>query len=490
MPKFHDLPSPEAVRFEHLEPRKLLSATLVHQPLDVGVDYTPLIVAGDPNGSPADSPANRVDPNTTTSPYGGVGSVYMQTSSGGYIGSAAAISRIHILTAGHNVDISGDGIVDVATSNFSFILNFGGSYSDEIYAKAIHLHPDYTGFSNPVVNDDLAIVELSRPLPEGVPIYPLYDTPFTAAERITMVGYGTSGDGVNGYYVNPRFDVKRVGYQMADAYEVDDEGSGSREVFEFDFDGAGINRWGGGSLGNDVESHIGGGDSGGPSFVTDANGNLSLFGVNTYSFGYFRTAAPYFGSGGGGMVISAYVDWINGILGNGTNDGGSSDGDDGGTVNTAPTASDDSATANKQGRVTLNVLANDTDPDGDALTVIDLIQPANGTVTVASNGDVTYTANKGFSGVDTFTYQASDGELASNVGTVSVTVGGNGGNDGGGKGGGTGKGGPKSERLSSILIAHAGLARPTQLSSLFSDTGIANSVAAADEQGPLARPNV
>ena len=457
----------EVVRFESLEPRKLLSASLPNQPLfDLAAhdasQLTPLIVAGDPNGTPADSPALRVDPNTVSSPFAGVGSVYMETSRGGYIGSAAAISPTHILTAGHNVDIDSNGVVDVATNAFRFILNAGGSFTDQIFAKAIYLHPDYTGFANPVVNDDIAVIELERPLPAGTPIYSLYETPFTQVEDITMVGYGTAGDAVNGYYINPEFDVKRVGWQQADAVEYDDEGSGSAEVFEFDMDGGGYNRFGGGSLGNNVESHIGGGDSGGPSFVTNADGSYSIFGVNTYSYGYTGTAAPKFGSAGGGMVVSAYSSWINGILGGGTGGGG---GGGGGDTNAAPVANDDSATANKRGRASLNVLANDTDPDGDALSVTTFTQPANGSVTMTTSGDVSYRANSGFSGVDTFTYEVSDGVLTGTA-TVSITVGGSGGGSGGG-----GKG-PKGSRLAPVEFGprQSLFAEGSTLTPLFTDS--------------------
>ena len=40
-----------------------------------GWTVTPAIVAGDPNGTPPDSPANRVDPNVATSPFSGVVSI-------------------------------------------------------------------------------------------------------------------------------------------------------------------------------------------------------------------------------------------------------------------------------------------------------------------------------------------------------------------------------------------------------------------------------
>ncbi|MDQ3820672.1 MAG: cadherin-like domain-containing protein, partial [Acidobacteriota bacterium] len=48
--------------------------------------------------------------------------------------------------------------------------------------------------------------------------------------------------------------------------------------------------------------------------------------------------------------------------------------------------------------------------------------PANGTLTLNQNGSFTYTPNRNFSGTDSFTYRASDGQLDSNVATVTITV--------------------------------------------------------------------
>jgi hypothetical protein len=73
------------------------------------------------------------------------------------------------------------------------------------------------------------------------------------------------------------------------------------------------------------------------------------------------------------------------------------------------------------------VLANDTDPDGNQLTVTNLTQPANGATATNANQTVTYTPPAGFTGTTTFTYTASDGQATSNVATVTVTVTGGGG---------------------------------------------------------------
>ncbi len=90
--------------------------------------------------------------------------------------------------------------------------------------------------------------------------------------------------------------------------------------------------------------------------------------------------------------------------------------------NSAPVASDDSATTPKDTPVTIDVLANDTDADGNPLTVTNLGQPASGAVVLNADQTVTYTPGSGFVGSTSFTYTASDGALDSNTATVSVSV--------------------------------------------------------------------
>jgi hypothetical protein len=70
------------------------------------------------------------------------------------------------------------------------------------------------------------------------------------------------------------------------------------------------------------------------------------------------------------------------------------------------------------------VFANDSDPDNDTLFYYVAVAASNGTVTLSIRGGFRYTPNSGFSGVDSFTYQASDGRGGtSNWATVRITVG-------------------------------------------------------------------
>ncbi|MBX3689110.1 Ig-like domain-containing protein [Dokdonella sp.] len=90
-------------------------------------------------------------------------------------------------------------------------------------------------------------------------------------------------------------------------------------------------------------------------------------------------------------------------------------------ANSAPIARDDVASTAAGTAVTVNVLANDSDPDGDTLSVTAHTQAANGTV-VANGNLLSYTPNSGYSGGDQFTYTVSDGHGNTAVASVRVTV--------------------------------------------------------------------
>jgi hypothetical protein len=95
------------------------------------------------------------------------------------------------------------------------------------------------------------------------------------------------------------------------------------------------------------------------------------------------------------------------------------------SVNDAPVAFDDVYATVEDQPLTIpapGVLANDTDVELQALTASKVSDPANGSVTLNPNGSFTYTPNTNFSGVDTFTYRASDGIDQSNIATVTITV--------------------------------------------------------------------
>jgi V8-like Glu-specific endopeptidase len=329
---------------EHLETRLAPSASRLMGPVagDAG-DFQATIVAGDPNGNPPDSPGNRVDANTTASPFAGIGSIQVNARRGIYIGTGTPLDATHILTAAHVLDLNNDGKTnskDGIKSSY-FILNFDGNQSHKITIASINLHPHFSGFNRPSVNDDLAILTLAKPLPADVPTYGLPTSDLQAGTTLTMVGYGRSGDGVNGYTVEASFTVKRSGQNNADAfYTQDDAGQPANEVFRYDFDGpSGNGSMGGSTLGNNLETTLGGGDSGGPSLI----GNV-VAGVNTFTQAFF---GPYFGTSGGGINVFPYVGWINSVTAaaasaqastqSNTSDGDRGNGKDNGTQpDTAP----------------------------------------------------------------------------------------------------------------------------------------------------------
>ena len=95
------------------------------------------------------------------------------------------------------------------------------------------------------------------------------------------------------------------------------------------------------------------------------------------------------------------------------------------SVNDAPVASDDAYFGNEDEALNVSapgVLANDSDVDGDALTEILVSDVSHGTLTLNADGSFTYTPATDYNGTDSFTYKANDGELDSNVATVSIIL--------------------------------------------------------------------
>src|SRR5207237_369306 len=93
--------------------------------------------------------------------------------------------------------------------------------------------------------------------------------------------------------------------------------------------------------------------------------------------------------------------------------------------NDAQAATNDADTTNEDTALNVaaaDVLGNESDVDGDALTAILVSSPAQGSVTLNANGSFTYTPAANYNGGDSFTYKANDGALNSNVATVSITV--------------------------------------------------------------------
>lgn len=90
-------------------------------------------------------------------------------------------------------------------------------------------------------------------------------------------------------------------------------------------------------------------------------------------------------------------------------------------VNQAPVAVDDSAETTEGVPVTISVLANDYDPDGDPLTLVSVGPAGHGTTTIAGDA-ISYAPVAGFCGVDSFSYTIADDYGGEATGTVTVMV--------------------------------------------------------------------
>ena len=105
--------------------------------------------------------------------------------------------------------------------------------------------------------------------------------------------------------------------------------------------------------------------------------------------------------------------------------------DDGATVsstftwtvtNPGPTAIGDTFSTDEDTELTGTVATNDSDSDGDSLTYAQSSAPANGSVTLNSDGSFTYNPNADFHGTDSFQYQVTDADGAVATATVNITV--------------------------------------------------------------------
>jgi hypothetical protein len=90
------------------------------------------------------------------------------------------------------------------------------------------------------------------------------------------------------------------------------------------------------------------------------------------------------------------------------------------SVNGLPVAQNYAYTV-QQNSVNNSLAINDSDPDGDPVTLTSVGTPVHGTATI-SGSNILYTPTAGFFGSDSFTYTVSDGQGGTSVGLVSITV--------------------------------------------------------------------
>jgi serine protease AprX len=90
--------------------------------------------------------------------------------------------------------------------------------------------------------------------------------------------------------------------------------------------------------------------------------------------------------------------------------------------NNPPVAVDDSATTDEDTPVIINVLANDSDPDGDTPSVTSVSTSSKGSAVNSGGGNIMYTPYIDKNGADSFTYTISDGKGGTDTGTVNITI--------------------------------------------------------------------
>jgi hypothetical protein len=90
--------------------------------------------------------------------------------------------------------------------------------------------------------------------------------------------------------------------------------------------------------------------------------------------------------------------------------------------NTPPDVVDDMVEVDEDDSVVIDVLANDSDADGDELTPFLLDNATEGSVTAVGDGTFRYEPRADFSGTDSFTYFAVDGRGGDGEATVTITV--------------------------------------------------------------------
>ncbi|PZO84016.1 MAG: hypothetical protein DI626_08645, partial [Micavibrio aeruginosavorus] len=92
------------------------------------------------------------------------------------------------------------------------------------------------------------------------------------------------------------------------------------------------------------------------------------------------------------------------------------------SVNDAPVAVEDFIEMDQDGSIVINILENDTDLEGDALSVSLATAPSNGSIVINPDMTITYTPNIGYTGADSFSYSVNDGNGGISSAVVSINV--------------------------------------------------------------------
>jgi len=198
---------------------------------------------------------------------------------GGSLCSGTLLSGgAYILTAAHCVTNETTGVLTATGVTATF--DAGAVTATVSSSSQISVYSTWNGQLSR--NNDLALLRLDTPV-TNITGYSLYTGNLTAGTDVLLAGYGYTGQGNSGYSIGVQSEV-HWGLNEYDAY-----GPPFGQNIGWDFDDGtsahnGLPYYGVGSstgLGS-LEANIAPGDSGGPSFIMLASGQLQLTGVHSY----------------------------------------------------------------------------------------------------------------------------------------------------------------------------------------------------------------
>ncbi|WP_100642976.1 trypsin-like serine protease [Alteromonas facilis] len=219
---------------------KSLLMTTVASAVSLNLSATEILdgIESAPNLVTVGAPDDPLYANAGDNLRNGVGSIFIQFSDGGgFICTASAISKTHILTAAHCVRNAGSSL-----TRLRFVLTAGLDSPMILDASSFAVHPWYDAL-NPYLgafaHGDIAVVELAEPLPDEIETYELYRTPDEFGSETRHYGHGRSGKGNKGATGDADFFYARTGLNQYEEVLEPFLGTGIEDQLLHDFDSGG-----------------------------------------------------------------------------------------------------------------------------------------------------------------------------------------------------------------------------------------------------------